>query len=154
MRGRVDGAGRGEVHGAGGADEAREEVGGAGLHDDASAREDKADFGGCARDANTGGECHGDAHADRGAVDGGDGWLGAVVDREGDAAAAGESKCLCCQDGNFKWGAHPSLWSAARSDSFCATNPMSRSAPAQNILPPPVITTHLTRSSTSNMLKT
>ena len=49
---------------------------------------------------------------------------------------------------------YSSLCSVSLRDSLMSGNPTSRSAPAQNILPAPVNTTHLTRSSTSSREKT
>lgn len=77
-----------DVQGAGVADEAWEEVRGCGFHDDAAAGEDEADLGGACGEADCGGERHGDADADGGAVDGHYGGFAAAVDGEGDAAAA------------------------------------------------------------------
>ena len=160
--GGVDGARRGQVQGAREADETRQEVRRARFHDDAAAREDEADLCGAARKPDGGGEGHGDADADRRAVDRGDGRLAAVVDRERDAAAARreEERGLVW---SYLWGrgeggggevTNPSRWSPSRAVSFCELKPMSRSAPAQNILPFPVRTTQRTRSSTSTMVKT
>ena len=87
--GGVDGARRGQVQGAREADEAREEVRRARLHDDAAAREDEADLGRGAGEPDARRQGHGDADADGRAVDRRDGRFAAVVDGEGDAAAAG-----------------------------------------------------------------
>jgi len=87
--GFVRGARGDEVDGFGVAEEPGEEEGTAGFHDEAAAREDEADFGGPVGDADAHGEGHGGADADGGALDGGYDGLFALVDREGDAAAAG-----------------------------------------------------------------
>lgn len=87
MTGGIDAAGRGQVQGLGGADEARQEEAAAGLEAEAPAAEDEADLGVLAGDADVGGQRHGDADADRGAVDGDDDGLCAAVDGEADLAA-------------------------------------------------------------------
>jgi len=69
-------------------DELGQEEGGAGFHDQAAAREDEADFGGAVGEPDGHGQRHGDADADGGALERGDGGFAAVVDGEGYAAAA------------------------------------------------------------------
>lgn len=91
MRRRIRGARGNEVHGAAEADEAREEEGRRGFHDEAAARKHEADFCVFGREPYRHGERQGDADADGGAVHCGDGGLAAGVDCEGDAAASGES---------------------------------------------------------------
>lgn len=68
--------------------EARQEVAAGGLRDEAPARKDKANL--CLRPAHADShrQRHGDADAHCGALDSANGRLAAVVDGEGDAAAA------------------------------------------------------------------
>jgi hypothetical protein len=87
--GRHDRARRDQVRGAAVADQPRQEEGRARLHDQAAPREHEADLGVLRRQPDVAGQRHGDADADGGAVQGRDGWRSAVVDGEGDAAAAG-----------------------------------------------------------------
>lgn len=77
------------LHGARVADQAREEVRRAGLHDQAAAGKDEADLGVAVGEADVHGQRHGDADADGGALEGADGGLAAVEDGEGYSAAAG-----------------------------------------------------------------
>lgn len=81
-------------HGARVPDQPGEQVARAGLHDEPAAREDEADLCGARRDADRHGQRHGDADADGGAVQRGDGGLAAALDGEDDAPAAGEGRGL------------------------------------------------------------
>lgn len=85
--GRVDGAGAEEVHGLAGPDEPRQVKAAAGLHAEAAPREDEAALGVAAGDADGGGQRHGHADADGGAVDGGNDGLGAALHGQRDLAA-------------------------------------------------------------------
>lgn len=91
----VGGAGGDGVHGARVADQPGQEEGRTGLHDEAAAGEDEADFGVLIGDADVHGERHGDADADGGALEGADCGFAAVVDCEGDAAAAVITSAFC-----------------------------------------------------------
>lgn len=70
------------------ADEARQEKGRAGFHDEAAAGEDEAYFCGGVGNADVGWEGHCYADSDGGALEGGDGGFAAVVDGQGYSAAA------------------------------------------------------------------
>ena len=86
----IDAADGDQVQRPGVPDEPRQEERAAGFHDDAAAGEDEADLGGGGGEPDGCGQGHSYADAHRGAVESGDGGFGGVVDREGDAAAAGE----------------------------------------------------------------
>ena len=69
-------------------DEAGQEEGRAGFHDETATGEDEAYFRAFVRDADVHGKCHGYADADGGALEGADCGFAAVVDGEGYAAAS------------------------------------------------------------------
>lgn len=127
---------------------------GAGLHDDPSSAKDKSDLG--LRIGNSyaswQGQC--DTHADSSTLNSRNCRLGTVMNCKSRPSTA----MICQFTLSHGFISYPSRWSMSRSvfglrtmpfSSFTPGKPISRSAPAQKLLPAPVKTTTLTLGSMS-----